>query len=182
MPVYISMLRGVNVGPHNRMRMDQLRTSFEALGFEQVHTYVQSGNAIFKTTKKSPLALSKRIEERILADFGFAVPVITKTREEVGRTIDANPFLKERGTDLSKLHVTFLSQAPLEAALKKLTAVDAGLDKFRHSGEAIYLHCSNGYSDTKLSNNFIEKTLAVRATTRNWKTVNKLYEMALECS
>jgi uncharacterized protein (DUF1697 family) len=182
MPVYISMLRGVNVGPHNRMKMDQLRTSFEALGFEQVRTYGQSGNAIFRTSKKSLLGLSKRIEERILADFGFAVPVITKTREDVGCTINANPFLTERGTDLSKLHVTFLSQAPLEAALKKLTAVDAGLDKFHHAGGAIYLHCSKGYSDTKLSNNFIEKTLGISATTRNWKTVNTLYEMASECS
>jgi uncharacterized protein (DUF1697 family) len=182
MPVYISMLRGVNVGPHNRMKMDQLRNSFEALGFEQVRTYIQSGNAIFKTTKKSPLALSRHTEERISAEFGFAASVITKTSEEVGRIIHDNPFLKEGGTDLSKLHVTFLSQAPVEAGLMKLAAVDAGVDKFRHSGAVIYLYCQNRYSETKLSNNFFEKALSVRATTRNWKTVNKLYEMALECA
>ena len=181
MPIYISMLRGVNLGPHNRMKMEPLRKSLEVLGFEQVQTYIQSGNVIFRAAKQSPRAVSKRIEETVLADFGFAVPVITQTCEQMKETIQNNPFSKKRGIDVSKMHVTFLSQVPVEAALKKLAVAD-GADEFCHSGEAIYLHCRNGYSETKLSNGFFEKTLAVRATTRNWKTVNQLYKMALECA
>src|ERR1700674_4550492 len=72
MPIYISMLRGINVGGHKPVKMDQLRKSFEALGFEQVQTYIQSGNVVFKTGKASPAVLSKKIEEKILKDFGFS--------------------------------------------------------------------------------------------------------------
>ncbi len=182
MPVYISMLRGVNVGAHNRMKMDQLRNLFTPLGCEQAQTYIQSGNVVFRAARQSPVALSRKIEKSIEAGFGFAVTVITKSSGEMGATIESNPFLKKPGVDVAKLHVTFLSQAPDAAALKKLAAVDAGPDEFAHSGDVIYLYCQNRYSDTKLSNSFLEKTLAVRATTRNWATVNKLHEMAVECA
>jgi uncharacterized protein (DUF1697 family) len=182
MPVYISMLRGVNVGGHNRMKMDQLRNLFAPLGCEQAQTYIQSGNVVFRAARQSSLALSQKIEKSIQAEFGFSVTVVTKTSAEMGATIQNNPFLKKRGVDVSNLHVTFLSQAPDATALKKLAAVDGGPDEFAHSGEVIYLYCQNRYSETKLSNSFLEKALAIHATTRNWTTVNKLYEMAVECA
>jgi uncharacterized protein (DUF1697 family) len=78
MPIYVAMLRGINVGGHKRIKMDQLRASFEALGFEQVRTYIQSGNVVFKTRKLSSVALSKRIEEKILSDFGFPFREVVK--------------------------------------------------------------------------------------------------------
>jgi uncharacterized protein (DUF1697 family) len=81
--IYVSMLRGINVGGHKRIKMDQLRASFQALGFEQVKTYIQSGNVVFKTGKLSPAGLSKRIEERILKDFGFPVSVISRTSDAI---------------------------------------------------------------------------------------------------
>src|SRR5271170_733820 len=108
MPIYISMLRGINVGGHKRIKMDQLRTSFEALGFEQVKTYIQSGNVVFKTGKVSTSRLLKRIEERILSDFGFPVSVIARTSDEMGEAIANNPFLKQRGINPERLHVTFM--------------------------------------------------------------------------
>ncbi len=83
MPVYISMLRGINVGGHKRIKMDKLRASFEALGFEQVETYIQSGNAVFKTKKTSTSVLSRKIEEKILSDFGFSVSVISRSSDEM---------------------------------------------------------------------------------------------------
>jgi uncharacterized protein (DUF1697 family) len=118
--VYISMLRGINVGGHKRVKMDQLRQLFEALGFEQVKTYIQSGNVVFKAGKTSTSALSKRIEESILSDFGFPVSVISRTSDEMRDTIENNPFLKQRGIDPERLHVMFLSESPAPAALKKL--------------------------------------------------------------
>jgi uncharacterized protein (DUF1697 family) len=110
MPVYISLLRGINVGPHKRMKMEKLRSSCEILGLKQVKTFIQSGNLIFETEKTSPAALSKKIEAQILSDFGFSVDVISRTKDEMGKIIRGNPLLKEKNIDPSKLHVAFLSE------------------------------------------------------------------------
>ncbi len=177
---YMALLRGINVGGRKIIKMDQLRESFEAMGLEDVKTYVQSGNAIFKAAKKSEETLSREIQDRILRDFGFSVSVIVVSSEEINRAIKGNPFVRKKGVDTSKLHVTFLSQAPERSAVKALEALPAKPDEFRHSGKTIYLHCPNGYGTTKLSNNTLERVLSVRATTRNWRTVNKLYEMSAE--
>jgi uncharacterized protein (DUF1697 family) len=180
MPIYISMLRGINVAGHKLVKMAALQAAFEALGFEQVRTYIQSGNVVFKAAKSSPVNLSREIEGKILDEFGFEVPVITRTSEEMGGVIRVNPFLKEKGIDLSKLHVTFLSDVPALAAVKAFESLAVKPDQFRASGREIYLYCPNGYGTTKLSNNAFEKVLSLSATTRNWNTVNKLYEMSLE--
>src|SRR5260370_28332461 len=118
MPTYISMLRGINVGGHKKIKMDQLRKSFEALGFEQVKTYIQSGNVVFRGGKVSTQVLSRKIEAKTLGDFGFSVSVISRTQDEMERTIQNNPFLKGGGIDQTKLHVTFLSEAPAPHALR----------------------------------------------------------------
>src|SRR6267378_2371043 len=99
MPIYISLLRGINVGGHRRIKMEQLRASFEKLGFEKVNTYIQSGNVVFKAATLPPSKLSRRIEERLLGDFGFPVSVVSRTIQEMATTIGNNPFLKDRGVD-----------------------------------------------------------------------------------
>jgi uncharacterized protein (DUF1697 family) len=181
MPTYISMLRGINVGGHKRIKMDQLRRSFEALGFEQVKTYIQSGNVVFKTAKISTSGLSKRIEERILTDFGFSVSVISRTGDEVGTTIANNPFLKERGIDPEKLHVMFLSAAPEPAALKKLADLIAPPDQCRSFERGIYFYLPNGVSQSVLMKKPVDRMLAVVTTTRNWRTVNSLHQICQDC-
>ena len=135
MPVYIALLRGINIGPHKRMKMEKLRASCEALGFAGVRTYIQSGNLIFKAPKLSPAALSKKLGECIVKDFGFSAEVICRTREEMKRIINANPFTKEHGIDPSKLHVVFLSETLSEAALKQLQALTLAPDRTRSSGQ-----------------------------------------------
>jgi uncharacterized protein (DUF1697 family) len=181
MPIYISMLRGINVGGHKLIKMDRLRESFEALGFEQVKTYIQSGNVVFKAGKVSTSGLSGKIQERILSDFGFSVSVISRTSDEMGKVIAGNPFLKERGIDLEKLHVTFLSAAPAPAALKKLAGLTVAPDRFRCFGTEIYFHLPNGVSGSVLMKSPVDRVLAVVPTTRNWKTVNQLYAMCQDC-
>ena len=176
---YVALLRGINVGGHKAVKMDRLRKAFEALGFEHVTTYVQSGNVVFNASTQASGNLSKKIEEKVLREFAISVSVIVKTSEEVSEVVRNNPFLRERGIDPSKLHVTFLSHAPEKNALKMLDAIAANPDQFRSSGKEIYLYCPNGYGKTKLSNNALEKVLSVRATTRNWKTLNQLHEMTL---
>ena len=179
MPTFISLLRGINVSGQKAVKMDRLRRTFAALGFKGVKTYLQSGNVIFGTAKRSALQLSKTIERRISREFGFPVSVIVRTSEELSKILARNPFLKETGIDHSKLHVTFLSQEPLSATVKKLDAFDAAPDQYRCIDREIYLYCPNGYGRTKLSNNALEKALSVTATTRNWNTAKTLYEISV---
>ncbi len=173
---YVALLRGINVSGHKIVKMEQLRAAFATLGFADAKTYIQSGNVVFKAPTQANQKLAKKIEEKVLLEFGFPVPVIVKTVEELTAAIENNPFANEKGIDPSRLHVTFLSQALEKNAQKMLNAIPAGPDRFSCSGENIYLHCPNGYGESKLSNSAFEKILSVKATTRNWNTVNRLLE------
>jgi len=181
MATYVSMLRGINVGGHKLVKMERLRESFEALGFEQVRTYIQSGNVVFKGGKISTSTLSKRIEEKILHDFGFSVSVISRTADNVSKAIENNPFLKERSIDAGKLHVTFLSGAPAPAALKSLADLMVEPDRFCYSGKELFFHLPNGVSESILMKKPVDRILGVVITTRNWKTVNTLHQMCRDC-
>jgi len=177
--MYIALLRGINLSGHKIVKMDRLRKAFEELGFGDVKTYIQSGNVVFDAPVRDPRRLAKKIEEKIISQFGFPVPVQVKTAEEVGEVIRNNRLVREKDIDVSKLHVTFLASAPEKGVLAALVAVDAAPDRFHCSGGAVYLHCPDGYHATKLGNNVLEKMLKTGTTTRNWKTVNQLYQMTL---
>jgi uncharacterized protein (DUF1697 family) len=180
MPIYIAMLRGINVGGHKKVPMNQLRAMFEGLGFERVRTYIQSGNVIFEAAKSVPPNLSMRIEEKILAEFGFPSSVITRTPEEMGKAIQGNPFVKESRIDPAKVYVAFLSHGPKAEAVKKLESLASKSEQLRHSGREVYLYYRDGMGRAKLTGSVLEKVLTVTATARNWNTVNKLYELAQE--
>jgi uncharacterized protein (DUF1697 family) len=177
MPAYVAMLRGINVAGHKTLRMEHLRALCSDIRFQNVETYVQSGNIVFQTTAGNPVAISKSISEVIIESLGFDVPVIVRTSQEIRSVIANNPFLKEKNIDSSKLHVTFLSETPQKGSLKKLEALGISPDQFYSASHEIYLYCPGGYGRTQLSNNAIEKALSVNATTRNWKTTNTLFEM-----
>jgi uncharacterized protein (DUF1697 family) len=180
MPAYIAMLRGINIGPHKRIKMDKLRASFEELGFDSVETYIQSGNVVFKAAKASTASLSKIVEAKLLADFGFSVSVILRTREVMEKIIRDNPLLNEKGVDPAKLHVAFLSEAPTPAALAKLQGLTLAPDRVRCSGKELHLFFPNGTSGSSLWKHPLDRVLAVVTTTRNWNTVNQLCAMAKE--
>jgi uncharacterized protein (DUF1697 family) len=181
MPIYISLLRGINVGGNKRIKMDTLRTSLEALGLEQVKTHIQSGNVVFKAAKLTPAALSTKIEASILKTFGFQVSVITRTADEINKAIAGNPFLKQTGIDSEKLHIAFLSEAPVPAALKRLAELTMAPDQSRCLGKELYLYFPNGVSGSSLWKHPLDRVLSVITTTRNWKTVNTLHQMCLDC-
>ena len=178
LPAYIAMLRGINVSGQKAVRMERLRESCSALGFGSVQTYVQSGNVVFLERERSPSDLFKAIAQAILGDFGFEVSIVIRTSKEMKSMIERNPFLKDRGVDQSKLYVTFLLETPPKGDLKNLQKLSSEADRFHIGRQEIYLYCPGGYGRTKLSNSAFEKALSVRATTRNWKTVNALFEMA----
>src|SRR4051812_14026598 len=176
MATCVALLRGVNVGGKT-LKMEALRTGLEELGFADIRTYVQSGNVVFVSPETSAARLSKKIEDRILDEFGLAVSVLVKTAKEMKQIVKENPFLKDKAIDESKLHVTFLSDIPKGPTVEKLKALQPMGNAFQTVGSQIYLYCPNGYGRTKLSNNAIEKKLSVVATTRNWRTVNTLLGM-----
>jgi uncharacterized protein (DUF1697 family) len=180
MPSYVAMLRGINVSGSKIIKMEALRASFEALGFSNVRTYVQSGNVVFAAKERTAAPLGAKIAARIKRDFGFDVPTLVLGAESLARVVDQNPFVGRKGVDPTKLHVTFLAEAPAAAGLQKMQAVMSGRDEFQCRGTSIYLVCPDGYGNSKLNNNAFERALRVGATTRNWKTVTTLAAMAAE--
>jgi uncharacterized protein (DUF1697 family) len=179
MTIHISILRGINVGGSKKILMKDLEELYRGLGFADVRTYIQSGNVVFHSAKKNPeKEIAEIIKHEISRKFGFDVPVIIRSLDEMEMTIRNNPFIKDKAIDTSKLHVTFLSDLPDSLAIERIRNVEYPPDKFIISGSDIYLHCPVSYGETKLSNSFFEKNLKVTATTRNWNTVNKLAEIA----
>jgi len=181
MPVYVSLLRGINVGPHKRMKMEKLRASCQELRFEKVATYIQSGNVVFRGAKLSPDAVSKKIEKQIECDFGFHADVTTRTVDEFKKIIRANPLLKEAGVDESKLHVVFFSDTPPAESVKKLESLTLAPDRVRVSRHEIYFYFPNGVSGSSLWKHNLDRVMGISGTMRNWNTVNKLLEMAENC-
>lgn len=178
MNTYICILRGINVSGNKIIKMDELKNLFQKLKFNEVQTYIQSGNVVFKTETEDTAKLEMRIHTKILEVFGFEVPVIVKSSEQWLKVFKQNPFLMKRNEDITKLHVTFLSKQPEAADIAQLSNFDFGSDEFQIIEEVVYLFCpANGYGNTKLSNQFLETKLKCNATTRNWKTVTQLLAM-----
>jgi uncharacterized protein (DUF1697 family) len=171
------MLRGVNVGARNKIKMKDLEALFGDLGHTSVVTYIQSGNVVFKARSKSPTALARGIEERLARDLGLEVTVLVRTKDDLAGVVRGNPFLRA-GADTARLHVTFLAEKPDAALARAVEGFDAGADELKVVGREVFLHCPDGYGNTKLNNGFLEKKLDTRATTRNWNTVMKLLELA----
>ena len=180
MPTYISILRGINVSGQKKILMADLKVLYEGLKFKEVITYIQSGNIIFKTEKPFPnKEIANKIEKTISAKYKFDVPVIVRSVEEIKNIISINPFVNNKGVDIEKLHVTFLNDIPAKENLTSIKSFNFPPDEFNIIGKEVFLHCPVSYGETKLSNKFFESKLKVTATTRNWKTVNKLMELAV---
>ncbi len=175
---YISLLRGINVRGQRRIGMEELRALYESLNFNNVRTYIQSGNVIFDNHKSSISGLTNTIETAIEQTFGFSVTTLIRTKKEFYNLIESNPFLDECNGDITKLHVTFLSDTPSSSSVIEIKEVDYGSDQLFISGKEIHLYCPNGYGRTKLSNSFFERKLGMSATTRNWKTVTTLFDLS----
>ncbi len=178
MTVIISMLRGVNVGGHNKIKMDALRALYESLKLRDAQTYVQSGNAIFRTDERDIPRLTKRIEDGIDRKFGFRPDVILRTAAEMREVIARNPFEKRRGIEPSKLLVLFLASDPGAEAREKVLQIKCDPEELRIEGRELYIYFPNGVGRSKLSTAKLEKTLKTPGTGRNWNSVTKMLEMA----
>lgn len=175
MKTVVSILRGINVSGYKKIPMAELKLLYEDLNFRHVTTYIQSGNVIFEDNGKRNLV--KLIEQKLLEKYGFEVPVLIRTADELVNIINNNPFTKDGNTDVSKLHVTFLEKEPQQPDIDKINKLQYEPDSFIILGREAYLYCPGGYGNTKLTNTFFENKLKVTATTRNWKTVNELLKI-----
>jgi uncharacterized protein (DUF1697 family) len=182
MQTYIALLRGINVSGQKKIKMADLTKMFKDLNLLAVETYIQSGNIIFQSEKSGPSNLSVLIKDKIIQTFGYEVEVILLNAKDLRKIRDGNPFLEDPDRDIEKFYVTFLSGRPSDAHIEQLKSFDYSPEAYRLIDATIYFYAANGYGRAKMNNNFFESKLKVFATTRNWKTVNKLVDMSKKVS
>ena len=178
MAVIISMLRGVNLGPNRRVKMEALRDLYASLRLRDAQTYVQSGNVIFRSDEHDLLALTKRIEQGIEKRFGFSSDVVLRTIPELRDAIARNPFARWRGIEPNRLTVTFLASDPGEEARKQLRQLKTEPDELRIDGRELYIYYRTSMARPKVSWAAMEKILKTSGTARNWNSVTAMLEMA----
>lgn len=171
---WVALLRGINLGRHKRVAMADLRSLLESLGYDNVRTHLQSGNAIFTAERGQAEELERHIASRIEADLGLDVKVMVRSADELAAIFDGNPFVAQ-GVDSKELHVVFLSANP---PAKNVAAIDADAyapDEVELADRTIYLRLPNGLQGSRVPD--LQNVLGVSATMRNWNTVSRLREL-----
>ncbi|WP_452225027.1 DUF1697 domain-containing protein [Lacinutrix chionoecetis] len=175
MKTYIALLRGINVGGHKKVPMATLRQLLENIGFNNVKTYIQSGNIIFNASEEKINNIENEIEEIIFSHFKFQVPVIVKTREALETIFNACPFSE---TKKSNSYFILLSNIPETHLIDEANKISFENEEFKIIKDCIYFYSSIGYGRTKFNMNSFEKKLEVNATSRNCNTTKKLLELS----
>jgi uncharacterized protein (DUF1697 family) len=174
----IVFLRGINLGAHNRIAMPELRELLTSATFEDVRTYVQSGNVVL-SSDVSPEQLARRCEQEIADGFGLDVDVIVRTRDELAEVVRRNP-LADVSVNPKRYQVSFLSAELDPEAVRKLAALALPPEKFVAIGRELYAWHPNGIGRSRLWARLAGRGLGVTATARNWTTVTTLLAMADE--
>ncbi len=178
MPVIISMLRGINVGGHNIIKMDALRELYASLKFENPQTYVQSGNVVFGSSDSHLDKIAKRIQQAIEKKFKCSPEIILRTADDLRAVIKKNPFAKRPNIDPAKLLVSFLASDPGNQARETLRQQKFAPEEMHIATRELYIYFPNGMGKSKLPWSRLDKILQTPATGRNWNSVNKMLEMA----
>ena len=173
--MWIALLRGINVGGKNKLPMKKLVELFEALGFKDVRSYIQSGNVIFGGSPAAARKAPELVAAAIRKQWGYDVPVVLRSCKEVTAAVKRNPFAER--ADPAHLHVGFLAGKPSAAKIATLDPDRSAPDRFAVVGREIFFHTPNGIARTKLSNQYFDSKLSTVSTVRNWRTVHKLIEL-----
>jgi len=176
MTTRVALLRGINLGSHKKVPMARLRDLAEGLGLSDPRTYVQSGNLVVETDLDEAGTV-ELLEGALHKEFGFTVPVISRSADEMADIASGHPFT-DLGIDDRLLHVAFLDRVPDQSLHDRIDATRYAPDRFHCDGREIYLAYPNGSGRSKLSHALLEKQLDVSATSRNWRTVSKVAELA----
>jgi uncharacterized protein (DUF1697 family) len=172
----VVLLRGINIGSRNRIAMPALREALEEAGYEDVRTYVQSGNVVLSSGASAKHAASD--VERLIADrFGLEIAVVARTRNELAKVVDRNPLVRV-AKDPKRYQVSFLEAKPAAKLVRELEDVAADKEKVVSIGREIYAWHPDGVARSKLWARLAGKDLGTTATARNWTTVTKLLELA----
>ncbi|MFI5413651.1 MAG: DUF1697 domain-containing protein [Candidatus Lutacidiplasmatales archaeon] len=174
MPVYIALLRAVNVGGGAQVKMEALRALLSRMGFEGAQSLLQSGNVVFRSDEVSRTKLEARLEERLANDLHVPTDFFVRSAAEWESILAGNPFPREAREAPGYLIVTLLKDTPSPESWKKLDAAIRGPERVRGGGRHAYIVYPDGQGRSKLTLSLIEKNLGTRGTSRNWNTVTKL--------
>jgi uncharacterized protein (DUF1697 family) len=176
MKTHLALLRGINVSGHNMMKMDALKKILENAGFQNVRTYIQSGN-VFVDSEDDAAKVGFVIRKEIFNAFGHDVPVIVINKQDLEMCFKTNPFYKGEDTDTKKLYVAFVSTVLTSDAINHLKISNIKPDEVSVDKNRIYIKYDISPAKTRLDQKYIEKKLNVSATSRNWNTVTQLLKM-----
>jgi uncharacterized protein (DUF1697 family) len=182
MTTHLALLRGINVSGHNMMKMEILKTTLENVGFQNVLTYIQSGNVFVDTDEENAAAVGFKIKQEIFKAFGHEVPVVVIGKKDLEKCFANNPFLKAKDIDIKKVYVAFVSIALRSDHINDLKMSQVKPDEAHIDENRIYIKYDVGAGKTRFDQKYIEKKLNLTATIRNWNTVTqllKLYEERL---
>ena len=177
MITHLALLRGINVSGHNMMKMEALKIALENIGFQNVVTYIQSGNVFVDTDEENAPAVGFKIKQEIFKTFGHEVPVVVIRKTDLENCFKNNPFLKEKDLDTKKLYVAFVSIALRSDSINDLKMSQVKPDEAHIDENRIYIKYAVGAGKTRLDQKYIEKKLNVISTIRNWNTVTQLLKM-----
>ena len=171
------MLRAVNVGGHNKIKMDELRELCESLGFGEPRTFIQSGNVVFRTKEKSLVMIGDKLEAGIEGRFGFRPDTILRTAATLEAAMAASPFAAR---DPAKSHITFLKSDPGDAARARAMAIKIDPEEMHAIGSELHTYYPLGQGKSKFPAAAVQKAIGVPGTARNLNSVAKMLEMARE--
>jgi len=172
---YIALLRGINVGGHRQIPMAALREFLTKSGFQNVETYIQSGNVVFQSSEVNALKIEATIQKAIFSHFGFEVSVLIKTREDLQHIFDASPFVAD---EKKASYFMMLHDTPEDTLVKEASEKVYEDEVYHIINDCLYFYCEKGYGKAKFNMNYFERKLKTFATSRNYKTMIKLLEMS----
>ena len=177
MQTHLALLRGINVSGHRMIKMEALKIALEKIGFQNVQTYIQSGNVFVDTAEQNPAKVGFIIKQEIQKTFGHDVPVVVIAKQDLELCLANNPYSKIKDVDTKKLYVAFVSTILKPENINDLKISNFKPDEAIIDQNRIYIKYDIGAGKTKLDQNYIEKKLNVIATIRNWNSVNKMLEI-----
>lgn len=177
MYTHLALLRGINVSGHNMIKMDVLKSLLENMGFQNVRTYIQSGNVFIDSEEEHGASVGFAIKQELFKQLSLDVPIVVVSKQDIEQCFSANPYLKEKEVDEKKLYVAFLSKEFQPSAINELKISQFKPDEASIDKNRIFIKYAIGAGKTRLDQKYIEKKLNVIATIRNWNTVSKLLEM-----
>jgi uncharacterized protein (DUF1697 family) len=177
MHTHLALLRGINVSGHNMIKMDVLKSTLENLGFKKVQTYIQSGNVFLNSDEENPAKIAFVIKQEIYKVFGYDLPILVISKEDLKACVTNCQFLKEKEVDTKKLYVAFVSKELKAENINDLKMSQFKPDEVQIDNTRIFIKYHIGAGKTRLDQKYIEKKLNLTATIRNWNTVNQLLKI-----